>query len=225
MQRLIGSDAGLQMPPTGAPDAIDVLRAWIDSGTDMPGRAAETAVVERKTEPRVQKFFDAIAVHDSDAVRKALASDRTLARASDGSGSTALMYSAYAGTVDSMEALLDAGAEVNGKNRRNATALHWAISDPAKVKLLLMKGADINAKSVDGRTATAVLSDLSTLDDRLREQSAPRRFQTYRAHGVRHDCTAAGGGRYLRDDALLGCSANPRNRAFVLRSAQSGAPF
>jgi len=32
MQRLIGSDAGLQMPPTGAlpPDAIDVLRAWID---------------------------------------------------------------------------------------------------------------------------------------------------------------------------------------------------
>ena len=52
MQRLIGSDAGLQMPPTGAPDAIDVLRAWIDSGTDMPGRAAETAVVERKTEPR-----------------------------------------------------------------------------------------------------------------------------------------------------------------------------
>jgi len=74
MQRLIGSDAGLQMPPTGAPDAIDVLRAWIDSGTDMPGRAAETAVVERKTEPRVQKFFDAIAVHDSDAVRKALAS-------------------------------------------------------------------------------------------------------------------------------------------------------
>src|SRR5262245_59981961 len=53
IQRLLGSDAGLQMPPTGAlpPDEIDVLRAWIDSGAEMPGRAAEAAAVERKTDP------------------------------------------------------------------------------------------------------------------------------------------------------------------------------
>src|SRR6266545_1835673 len=41
IQRLVGSDAGLQMPPTGAlpPEEIAVLRNWIDSGADMPGRA------------------------------------------------------------------------------------------------------------------------------------------------------------------------------------------
>jgi ankyrin repeat protein/mono/diheme cytochrome c family protein len=154
MRRLLGSDAGLQMPPTGPlpDDEIAVLRDWIDSGADMPGRAAETIVVERPTDPHVQTFIDAIAAHDTSAVRKALAADKALARSEDGSGSSALMHAAYAGSVETIEALLDAGADVKASNGRKATALHWAISDPAKIKLLLMKGADVNAKTVDGRT-------------------------------------------------------------------------
>jgi ankyrin repeat protein/mono/diheme cytochrome c family protein len=155
MLRLMGSDAGLQMPPAGPlpPDEIATLRAWIDSGADMPGRAAEAAVVERPTDPRVQTFIDAIAAHDTTAVRKALAADQTLARSADGSGSSALMHAAYAGSVETMEALLDAGADVKASNGRKATALHWAIADPAKMKLLVIKGADVNAKTVEGRTA------------------------------------------------------------------------
>ena len=71
-QRLIGSDAGLQMPPTGELPAeeIAVLRKWIDAGADMPGRAAEAAAAERPTEPRVQNFFDTIAGRDLAAVRR-----------------------------------------------------------------------------------------------------------------------------------------------------------
>ena len=157
IQRLIGSDAGLQMPPTGElpADEIAVLRKWIDAGADMPGRAAEAAVAaaERPTEPRVQNFFDAIAAHDLAAVRKMLAKDKSLARSADSAGSTALMQSAYAGTLESMEALIEAGADVKASNRRKATALHWAISDPMKAKLLLLHGADVDARTVDGRTA------------------------------------------------------------------------
>jgi ankyrin repeat protein/mono/diheme cytochrome c family protein len=155
IQRLIGSDAGLQMPPTGElpPEEIAVLRNWIDSGADMPGRAAETVVVERPTEPRVQIFFDVIAAHDLAAVRRMLANDKSLARSVDAAGSTALMQGAYTGTLAIMETLIDAGADVKASNRRKATALHWAISDPMKAKLLLLHGADVNAKTVDGRTA------------------------------------------------------------------------
>lgn len=152
--RVMGSDAGLQMPPTGPlpPEEIAALRAWIDSGADMPGRAAEAMVVERPTDPRVQTFIDAIAAHDTTAVRKALAADTALARSADGFGSSALMHAAYAGSLETVEALLDAGADVNASNGRRATALHWAIADPAKMKLLLIRGADVNAKTVEGRT-------------------------------------------------------------------------
>lgn len=47
--RITGSNAGLQMPPTGAleDDDVGVLRAWIDQGAEMPGRADETVVVRR----------------------------------------------------------------------------------------------------------------------------------------------------------------------------------
>ena len=154
IQRLIGSDAGLQMPPTGElpGEEIAVLRKWINAGADMPGRAAEAAAAEQPTEPRVQNFFDAIAAHDLAAVRRILAKDRSLTNATDAAGSTALMQSAYAGTLEIMEALVAAGADVKASNRRRATALHWALSDPMKVKLLLLHGADVNAKTVDGRT-------------------------------------------------------------------------
>jgi ankyrin repeat protein len=155
IQRLIGSDVGLQMPPTGElpPEEIAMLRAWIDSGADMPGRAAEAVVVDRPTEPRVQIFFDAIAAHDVAAVRRMLANDKSLARSADAAGSTALMHGAYAGTLGIMETLIEAGADVKASNRRKATALHWAISDPMKAKLLLLHGADVDARTVDGRTA------------------------------------------------------------------------
>lgn len=154
IQRLIGPDAGLQMPPTGELPAeeIAMLRKWIDAGADMPGRAADVAIVDRPTEERVQILFDAIAAHDLAAVRRMIAKDRSLARSADAAGSTALMHSAYAGTMEIMEALLAAGADVKASNRRKATALHWALSDPMKAKLLLLHGADVNAKTVDGRT-------------------------------------------------------------------------
>ena len=70
------------------------------------------------------------------AVRAALATDKTLANESDASGNTPLMHAAYAGTYKAMEALLEAGATVNAANLRKATALHWAVHDADKVKLM-----------------------------------------------------------------------------------------
>ena len=154
IQRITGSEAGLQMPPTGAleDDEIAVLRAWIDQGADMPGRTDTEVEIRRPTDPKVQAFLDVIHANESRAFTSALATDKAMARAADAAGSTVLMHAAYAGTVEMMATLIDAGADVNAANDRRATALHWGITDPAKVRLLLLKGANVNAKTVDGRT-------------------------------------------------------------------------
>jgi ankyrin repeat protein len=162
IKRLIGSEAGLQMPPTGAlpPDQIDILRRWIDAGADMPGRATAAAAMVRETVPAAQRVIDAIGTHDLAQVKRLLAADQTLARAADGAGSTMLMHAAASGTVAIMQALIDAGAEVNARNSRSATALHWAAADAAKVKLLLLNGAAVDAKTAEGRTPLYVVATL-----------------------------------------------------------------
>jgi ankyrin repeat protein len=162
IQRLIGSSAGLQMPPTGElpVDEIETLGAWIDQGAEMPGNALDAAVVSRPTDPAVQTFLNAIARQDLNAVRRSLAANNTLARATDASGSTALMHAAYAGTLPIMEALLNAGADVHAANARRATALHWAVPDARKLQLLLQKGGHADAKTVEGRTPLYVAAML-----------------------------------------------------------------
>jgi ankyrin repeat protein len=153
IKRLIGSEVGLQMPPTGPipQHEIETLRTWINVGAEMPGRQIETVAVERETSPAVQPLIDAIVNHDLGRLKTLLAADKTLAKAADGSGSSLLMHGAASGTVPIMQALIDAGADVNAKNSRAATALHWAAADAAKVKLLLLNGASVNARTVEGR--------------------------------------------------------------------------
>jgi ankyrin repeat protein len=160
IQRLTGSAVGIQMPPTGPldPQQIATLRAWIDQGAEMPGRASDAVLVERVTEPKVQQLVDAIHRHDMAVVRDALAHDRSLVNAADADGASPLMHAAYAGTIEMMRLLIDAGADVNATNARRATPLHWAATDPAKMKLLLSKGAKIDAKTIEGRTALHVVA-------------------------------------------------------------------
>ena len=74
----------------------------------------------------------------------------------DQRGSTPLMYAAAYGSLDAMQALISAGADVNAKNAFDATALLWSANDLAKVRLLVSKGADVNARSKQGRTPLIV---------------------------------------------------------------------
>jgi ankyrin repeat protein len=55
--------------------------------------------------------------------------------------------------------LLDAGADPAGTNGRGETALHWAVRrdrSPKVIRLLLARGAPIDARRIDGRTAYAM---------------------------------------------------------------------
>lgn len=64
-----------------------------------------------------------------------------------------LMYAAGFGSVEAVKTLLDAGADVNGKNAFDATALMWAVGDARKVKMLLDKGAWVDMLAKGERTA------------------------------------------------------------------------
>lgn len=163
IMRLTGSKAGLQMPPTGPlPEhEIDILRAWIDQGAEMPGRAVETAPAASETPASVRHLLDDIVSDDVAAIRRLLAEDASLARSVDGFGSTVLMHAAASGSIAVMRTLIEAGAEVNAANSRRATAMHWAQPDAAKVALLLSKGAAVDAKTVEGRTPLYVAATLA----------------------------------------------------------------
>jgi ankyrin repeat protein len=84
-------------------------------------------------------------------------------------GVTPLMHAAALGSIDTMKALLDHGANVNARSAAGATALMWAAADPAKVRLLVERGADVKAASESGRTALmlAAMSDQSAETVRL----------------------------------------------------------
>ena len=69
---------------------------------------------------------------------------------------TPLMNAAVAGSADAMAYLIEAGADVNAQNAFGTTALIMSITQPAKVKLLLDHGANVNLASKQGRTALFV---------------------------------------------------------------------
>lgn len=154
IRRLVDGDGGMQMPPTGAlaPDEINMLRAWIDQGADFRTDVAEDAP-PTPTDPTLAALIAAVRSSSRSAVETLLTARPDLVKAKDPAGSTPLHHAAGFGAVDTMTLLLDAGADVNAKNRRGSTPIHWAIHDDAKVRLLLSRGAGVNTRQVDGRTA------------------------------------------------------------------------
>src|SRR5690348_16862374 len=94
---------------------------------------AVTAVVCAQADDAGDRFYQAIRNND-------LATLRTLIKTSgvnvkDQRESTPLMYAAAYGSLDSMRALLDAGADVNAKNAFDATPLLWSANNLDKVRL------------------------------------------------------------------------------------------
>ena len=96
------------------------------------------------------RFYQAIRNDDLATLRGLIAAGGVDVK--DKNGSTPLMYSGAAGSLQAMQLLVDAGAGVNAKNAFEATALMWSAGDIGKVRLLLAKGADVNARSKSGRT-------------------------------------------------------------------------
>lgn len=71
-----------------------------------------------------------------------------------GCGKTALHWASARGAVEDVEALLEAGHGLNGRDAEGRTALHWAVlkGRPEIAALLLERGADADAADAAQRT-------------------------------------------------------------------------
>ncbi len=151
IKRLVDGDGGLQMPPSGAlsPEDIGILRAWIDQGAEFRTEIAELPAPP--VDPRVAAAVKAVRSSVRAELDKVLG-DPGLVKGIDQSNTTLLHHAAGFGSLETMARLIDAGADVNAKNRFRSTPLHWAVQDSAKVTLLLSRGAEVNTKQIEGRT-------------------------------------------------------------------------
>src|SRR5918993_2662139 len=181
IHRLANGDGGMQMPPTGAlmPEEIGILRAWIDQGADFRNDVAEAAP-PRPIDPKLAAVIAAVRAGTRATVEPLLDASRDLVKATDPGGSSLLHHAAGFGSADTLAFLLELGAEVNAKNRRGSTPLHWAIDDDAKVSALLARGAAVDVKEVEGRTPLYQAATMA------------------HGHGVIRQLLAAGAGPHIR---------------------------
>src|SRR5262245_58406384 len=157
--RLIGSQLGMQMPPTGplSPEQINIIKTWIDQGAEWPDDlSGETA--SAPPHPKATRIMAALRRGDSEAFKILLREDPKVTNLKGPGGSTPLMYAALYGDSDSVRRLLESGADPNMRNDAGATALMWAVDEPQKTRLLLDRGADANARSGDGATPLMIAS-------------------------------------------------------------------
>lgn len=153
IRRVVDGDGGLQMPPDGAlsSDEIGLLRAWIDQGAEFRTDIV-TETPRRPVDPQVTALIAAVRAGNRGEIERQITASPEAVKGQDAGGSSALHHAAGFGPMANLELLIDKGADVNAKNRRGSTPLHWAIHDEDKVRLLLARGADVNARQVQGRT-------------------------------------------------------------------------
>ncbi len=155
--RLVGSEFGLQMPPTGPlrPEQVKIIKAWIEQGAEWPDSLANEIELP-PLNPKAMSLVEMLRAADRQAFNKMVAEDPKLLNARGPEGSTPFMYAVLYTDATTLERLIKQGADPNKRNDAGATALIWAALDLEKTRVLLAHGADVNARSEDMRTPLMV---------------------------------------------------------------------
>ena len=164
-RRLIGSEFGAQMPPTGAltPDRVAIIKAWIDQGAEWPDGLANDQPPVPPDQIAV-RLIAALKRGDRASFAATLKANPGASQRKGEGGTTPLMVAVLEADAAAVQQLLDAGADANIANDAGATALMWAVPNADNVERLLAHGANPNAKSLDGRTPLMIAAGIRESD-------------------------------------------------------------
>ena len=151
---------GLDLNAANAFGETPVLMAALARGYPGMGNVDERSDVIELLVDRgaLVGVFEAAALGDGKRLNAWLVGDRTSARATNGFNSTPLHFAAWAGAEDAVRRLLDAGAEVNAKDRHGRTPLFYAACwgrHHAIVELLQENHADASLEDTWGKDVHA----------------------------------------------------------------------
>ncbi|MEL7497766.1 MAG: acyltransferase family protein [Planctomycetota bacterium] len=137
--------------------------------TIVPAMWAVSILASQPSGPsKPTEIFDATAAGKTDFVRQAIESNTISIDAKHpASGSSLLTIATFYGQTETVEMLLNKGADVNQKNADAGTALHVAVfmGRAESAKRLLAAGANREAKDVNGNTPIDNLTvDFGTTD-------------------------------------------------------------
>jgi len=155
--RLSGNQFGKQMPPTGAlsPDQVAVFKNWIDQGAEWPDALAND-VDPPPADAKAVRMVMALRAGYRATFNKLVAEDSKSLNLRGPNGSTPFMFAALYSDAATVSELLEKGADPNRRNDANATALMWAADNLEKTRVLVEHGAEVNARSNDGRSPLAI---------------------------------------------------------------------
>lgn len=160
-QRLIGDRFGIQMPPTGPLPAgqVAILKQWIDEGAEWPDVLSGDRP-PTPPDPVASRLMEAIRAGDRARVSTLLTEAPDALKQKGPGGATPLMYAALYADAAMVQQLLEDGADPNVGDDDAATALMWAVPSLEKTRLLVERGARVNARSSDGRTPLMIAAGL-----------------------------------------------------------------
>jgi ankyrin repeat protein/mono/diheme cytochrome c family protein len=164
--KLIGGDYGKQMPPDDPlkPEEIKIIKAWLDEGAVWPDEfSGDPPIVP--PDANAVELIKALRQGDRAIFDKLLGELPAIGNSRGPTGTTPLMQAVLYGDAAMVKALLAGGADPNLRNDAGASALMWAADDLEKTRLLLDHGAEIEARSEDGRTPLQIALSFSGNSD------------------------------------------------------------
>lgn len=101
-----------------------------------------------------ENIFQSIISNDKGAVERFLLNEKAIVNEIDRMGRTPLMEAVIQRNLDICSILVKSGANVNAREMRNWTALHFAAQeyDSDIASYLIVNGAEIDAEDSDGNT-------------------------------------------------------------------------